>query len=264
MPAISLFDALQPQLAKGMETPIPSSESATESNAIRATKRTASWCQQIARAYAYQVQRVRNAREREQLDAAYEKAMTDRPDFARVHGGSEFIEAPHCPFDGRLARQIMEQARAIERGTYAKRDKGAHGGVIGKSALLVLEKFLFVIWPAARKGITPCLAAIAERAQLSVRTVQTCLAVLKLLGFLTIIRRVKRVQTALGIMQQQDTNAYALHLPKGLGAIGAGLFAGVLPDGKNFQAKESIFHLYGFEPAGRQEECGVKPLRGFS
>eukprot|EP01035_Chromulina_nebulosa_P001347 gene1347-1798_t len=223
-------------------------------HAARSAGRAAAWRQQISRAFSYQYQRVRSETERQALEAAYEQAMQERPDFARIHHGSAFAEAPRKPFDAREAQEIMKQARLIERGTYGNRDKGQHGGVIGKSALRLLEVFLFVIWPTCRKGVFPSLAHIADKAQLSVRTVQTCLAVLKIMGFLTVTRRMKRVQTALGIMCQQDTNAYLLHVAKGLGAIGAALFGRSPPDGKNFQAKENPYILYGLLPSNREDQ----------
>lgn len=214
---------------------------------IRQTERAAGWRQQLARAFSYQYGRARTDAERSRLEALYE-ANHDRPDFARIHRGSDFAEPPRRPFNAGEAREIMRQARSIERGTYASREKGQHGGAIGKSALRVLEVLLFVVWPTARRGIYPSLAHLAAKCELSVRTLQTCLAVLKLMGFLDILRRMKRVQTELGTLVQQDTNAYTLHLPTGLGAIGAALF-GKGPDGKNLQAKETVFNLYGFFPA---------------
>lgn len=248
MPTKTLFECL-PNAGRPADTSSP--------RAARSAGRTAAWRQQISRAYSYQAQRVRSETERQALEAAYTQAMQERPDFARIHHGSAFTEAPRKPYDAREAQEIMKQARLIERGSYASREKGQHGGAIGKSALRLLEVFLFVIWPTCRRGVFPSLAHIAEKAQLSVRTVQTCIAVLKILGFLTVTRRMKRVQTALGIMCQQDTNAYLLHLAKGFGAIGAALFSSVFPDGKNFQAKENPFNFYGFLPANSEYESGA-------
>lgn len=258
MPLKPLFQTLSPLFHERQANPALPDDSAP----VRQTNRAAAWRAQISRAFAYQYGRARTEDARTELEEAYQKAMEDRPDFARIHHGSDFREAPRKPFDPREAREIMAQARSIERGTYATREKGQHGGVIGKSALRVLEVLLFVIWPKGRKGVFPSLAHIAGAAQLSVRTVQTSLAVLKLLGFLSVFRRMRRVPTALGLICQQDTNAYLFHLPKGLGAIGAALFSRLWPDGKNFQAKESIYYSYGFSPANPPEESGVRPPKG--
>ncbi len=254
-PLSQITSSLFPDLGKGR------ADSGHDSD-IRATHKAAAWRAQISRAYLYQKARARTDAQREALDKAYEQAMEDRPDFTRIHGGSDYALPPVKHFDAREAREIIKQARAIERGTYENREKGQHGGVIGKSALRVLETMLFVLWPICRKGMFPSLEHIAAKAQLSVRTVQTCLAVLKLLGFLTVFRRMKRVASALGQMVQQDTNAYLLHLPKGLGAIGAALFGMHPPDGKNFQANENPFISYGFAPANEQQQSGDRPLKG--
>jgi hypothetical protein len=262
MSAIPLNSACLSLLGSLDEQPTKRPESGTGGGNVRQRERAAAWRQQIARAYAYQLGRARSDAERQHLDEAYQAALEARPDFARVHRGSGFA-LPSCgAYDRNEAHRIMSQARAIERGTYQHRAKGEHGGVIGRSALKLLEVFLFVIWPIARKGIFPSLAHLAAKAHLSVRTVQTCLAVLKLLGFLTITRRMKRVQTALGVQQMQDTNAYILHLPKGLGAIGAALFGGFFSDGKNFQAKETISNSYRYQQDAPDKECGVRALKG--
>jgi hypothetical protein len=239
MPEIPLFPLDLPPLPGRDRTP---------DDDVRQKRRAADWRSQITRAYAYNYGRARSDADREALDAAYEQAMGDKPDFARVHRNSDFMEPPKRPFNAKEAQEIMRQARAIERGTYANREKGAHGGAIGKSALRVLETLLFVMWPTARRGIYPSLEHIAARAQLSRRTVQTAIAVLKLFGFLQVFRRIKRVATVLGSIFAQDTNAYLIQLPSGLGALGAAIFA-ARPEGKVFQAKESIFNLYGFSPA---------------
>lgn len=237
---------------------------------IRATRKAGAWRAQISRAYAYQMERARSQTARDALERDYARAMEDMPDFARIHKGSDFTPPPVKPFDAREAHEIMKQARTIERGTYERRKKGAHGGVIGKSALRVLETMLFVIWPMCRRGMFPSLRYIATKAQVSVRTVQNSLAVLKLMGFVTVFRRMKRVATALGQRLQQDSNAYLLHAAKGLGAIGNALFGGFFPGGKNFHAKESVFNSYSdrppkpggkaaFDPFGAEQHASWTP-----
>ena len=51
-----------------------------------------------------------------------------------------------------------------------------------------------------------------------------CLKLLALYGFVIIHRRIKRVRTALGFKVVQDTNAYAIQEPQGLGAIALRMF----------------------------------------
>jgi hypothetical protein len=255
--ASTLFPLPEGERRDSTESP-PSPSGATPT--IRATRKAAAWRAQISRAYAYQLERTRSQAARDALERDYAQAMEDVPDFARIHKGSDFTPPPVKPFDAREAREIMSQARAIERGTYESREKGAHGGVIGKSALRVLETLLFVMWPICRRGMFPSLQHIATKAQVSVRTVQTSLAVLKLLGFVTIFRRMKRVASALGQMLRQDSNAYLLHAAKGLGAIGNALFGGFFPDGKNFQAKESVFNSYSDRPPKPDRKAAFDPF----
>lgn len=244
-PFFQIASTLFPHLERERGDSAPDSTTGTE---IRATRQAAAWRAQIARAYAYQLSRAATEGQREALERSYQETLEAGPDFARIHKDSAFATPPVKPYNAREAQEIMRQARAIERGTYATREKGQHGGVIGKSALRVLEVMLFVLWPICRRGMFPSVAHIADKAQLSPRTVHTALSVLKLMGFVTAIRRMKRVASALGQRQEQDTNAYTLHLPKGWGAIGAALF-GFVRDCKNFIAKESSFSLYGVSPA---------------
>jgi hypothetical protein len=66
--------------------------------------------------------------------------------------------------------KLMTTYRAIERGSWKVKAEGKHGGAIGRSALRVLETFLFVLY---RPGKALCLPyeGIAEAALLSRRTV---------------------------------------------------------------------------------------------
>jgi hypothetical protein len=45
------------------------------------------------------------------------------------------------------------------------------------------------------------------------------------MGFITVHKRIKRVQTPIGVRVVQDSNAYVFHLPiKGLGALAMAVF----------------------------------------
>ena len=48
--------------------------------------------------------------------------------------------------------------------------------------------------------------------------------VLTLYGLVIVHRRIKRIRTALGFKVVQDTNAYTIQEPKGLGALAASIF----------------------------------------
>jgi hypothetical protein len=58
------------------------------------------------------------------------------------------------------------------------------------------------------------------------QSVVTAIADLELLGFVTRIRRIRRITTPLGFTTRQITNAYVVQEPKnGLGLVAATLFA---------------------------------------
>ena len=72
--------------------------------------------------------------------------------------------------------------------------------------------------------VRPSLLGIARLACACKQTVVNCLKLLALYGFVIIHRRIKRVRTALGFKVVQDTNAYAIQEPQGLGAIALRMF----------------------------------------
>ena len=113
----------------------------------------------------------------------------------------------------------MFMADTIERKSYAVREKGKHGGTLGRSALTVLRVLLFVV--QKREGcLYPSLETIAKLARMSKPTVIKAITTLVLMGFLTVYRRCKRIMTPLGIRVCQDSNCYEYHPPTGLGALG--------------------------------------------
>jgi hypothetical protein len=72
--------------------------------------------------------------------------------------------------------------------------------------------------------VRPSLVGIARLACACKQTVVNCLKVLALYGFVIVHRRIKRIRTALGFKVVQDTNAYTIEEPQGLGAIGLRMF----------------------------------------
>ena len=112
----------------------------------------------------------------------------------------------------------------IERKSWAARAKGKHGGSLGPVAIEVLRTLLFVIKKVDGR-LYPSYEALAKLSRKSKQAVVTAIKVLELMGFLTVHRRAKRVQTPIGIRVVQDSNAYEFHLPsKGLGALAMALF----------------------------------------
>jgi len=142
------------------------------------------------------------------------------------------------------------------------RAKGKHGGVLGRSALAVLE--LLIHLAQARQGrVAPGYEAMAAIVRMSRQTVITAINVLEAMGLVTVIRRLKRIRTALGFKTVQATNAFDIHppelagrrreAPKGrqqrpggmlnLGGLAAALFVGSSSESKNcFAPKGEVFN----------------------
>jgi hypothetical protein len=191
---------------------------------IRSTKKAGQWSAGIYRAYLYLSTRFSEPWQLAELDKQFQETLEDGPDFLKVRREAEFIAVPVVAYSPAAAAEIMKQAREIERETYECREKGKHGGGIGRTGMLLLEWFCFVMWPMAKNGMYPSLAYIAKGARMSKETVTEAMKTLELFGFLTVMRRRKRIQTPFGIKQVQDTNAYVLNLAKGLGALALAVF----------------------------------------
>jgi hypothetical protein len=205
---------------------------------IRNRDRAASWRNDVYRAAA-EAKRQQYGTQAEEINTALAEALAEGPDFARCRRGSDFRSPPKVNTDRNFIARLMFLARMIERKSYAVRAKGKHGGTLGKSALRLLEILLYVV----NKGggyLTPSYDALARLTCMSRRAIVTAMGVLETMGFVTIHRRIKRVQTPLGPKVVQDTNAYEYHLPKtGLGAFARAIFAPPSECTK-FQAKESV------------------------
>jgi hypothetical protein len=136
---------------------------------VRATKQAAAWRADITRAWAHWRGKASSEHEAARIDAAFEEQLAEGPDFARYHRDSDFRKAPEVRLDRNDMAKLMTTYRAIERGSWKVKAKGKHGGALGRSALRVLETFLFVLY---RPGKALCVPyeAIAEAALLSRRT----------------------------------------------------------------------------------------------
>lgn len=186
---------------------------------IRATRKAADWTAATYRAYDNVSRRMRSPLDQAKLDELLEQTLADGPDFAKVRRNAVFAQVAVVAYSRETAAEIMRQAREIERASYANRDKGKHGGALGRMALQLLEWFVFSLWPRARHGMSPSLAHIAEGARMSRASVVEALKRLERFGFLTIQRRRRQVPGLLGVKVVQDTNAYTLSLAQGLGAL---------------------------------------------
>ena len=74
--------------------------------------------------------------------------------------------------------------------------------------------------------VFPSLEGLAHLAMCCKQSVVTAIADLERLGFVTRIRRIRQIKTALGFITRQITNAYRVHEPtRGLGLLANALFA---------------------------------------
>src|SRR5262245_17684982 len=85
----------------------------------------------------------------------------------------------------------------------------------------------------------PSLEGLAHLAMCCKQSVVTALADLERLGFLTRIRRIRRITTPLGLTTRPITNAYVVHEPTcGLGLVAMTLFA---TESNSWTASEAKF-----------------------
>jgi DNA-binding MarR family transcriptional regulator len=225
----------------------PSNNAPTGSPVARSRDRAAAWRADMAKAASYLYQRTTTPEQHAEIDATYQEALAEGPDFARYHRGSEFRNPPRVNTDRNHLARLMFMADTIERKSWAVRAKGKHGGALGRSALAVFRVLLFVV--TKREGcLYPSLETLARLARMSKPTVVTAIARLVLMGFLTVYRRIKRIRTPLGIRVVQDSNCYEYHPPTGLGALGWAIWRSPSESNKS-PARTGI----DSERSGRQE-----------
>jgi DNA-binding transcriptional MocR family regulator len=129
----------------------------------------------------------------------------------------------------------------MERKSWPCRKKGKHGGTLGRAAMEVLRTMLFVIKKIDGK-LFPSIEALAILCRMSKQTIVTALKVLEQMGFVTVHKRIKRIQTPLGARVVQDSNAYEFHFPKiGLGALAMAVFCGRSSESKNSDASSTSY-----------------------
>jgi hypothetical protein len=157
--------------------------------------------------------------EAEKIDA--ELAGRGAGKFRRESG---FKNPPKSNLDRNFVARVWFVAKMIEQKSWNCRAKGKHGGSIGAVGLEVLRTLLFVIKKVDGR-LYPSLEAMAKLSRKSKQAVVTAIKVLERMGFITVHRRVKRIQTPYGVRVVQDSNAYEFHLPVGgLGALAMAVF----------------------------------------
>jgi len=106
------------------------------------------------------------------------------------------------------AARLWHKARAFDRATH---QRGRHGGIIGRTALLVLHTLLFEFLNYHTGQLDPSYDGIARRSGVCRRAVATALRRLKALGILNWVRRSVEDRDACGrFVLRQETNAYAI------------------------------------------------------
>jgi hypothetical protein len=108
----------------------------------------------------------------------------------------------------RQAHQLWHDARRFERQT---RKPGCQDGAIGRNGLAVLHVLLFDFLNFKSGQLDPSQAKIADKANISPRSVARGLVKLKAAGVLNWLRRcVGVVAAAGGFLMRQVSNAYAV------------------------------------------------------
>jgi hypothetical protein len=187
----------------------------------RSRNRAAWWRSDLERTASYLMGQARNEDERAFVEKLYEEALEEGPDFTHYRTKSAFEAAPRLGIDRNAYARILNALDMIERGTYRHcREKNKQG--IPRTLARVLKCLLNL---ALQYGeVRPSYDGIARLACVCRKTVANCLKLLELYGFVVIHRRIKRIRTALGFKVVQDTNAYTIQEPRGLGAIAANVF----------------------------------------
>lgn len=246
MAAIPLSDVLQLRLPEASTACADSKPSPTAKvTSPRSRNRAGAWERDINQSYAYFAQQNLRPEEREQLDQLYEAALTEGPDFTHYRSRSAFAEAQQLGIDRNAYARILQALELIERGTYRhSRKKGKQG--IPRTVGRVLKALLGLALKYGR--VFPSYDGIARLACVCRKTAIGCVKLLQLYGFITVTRRAKRIRTVFGLKTVQDTNAYTISEPTGLGAIALSLF-GKSSECKNYPASSS--HPYSIKDEGR-------------
>jgi hypothetical protein len=206
----------------------------------RAKAREADWRRQLARAFVYATGQ--SPEQADELLAEYERREREGPDFMRIRPGSVITDAPVVTLDRNERVRLMAKFRALTRRSWVAKESGRHRGIITRTAESVFGALLYLVEKYGR--VFPSLEGLAYLAMCCKQSVVTALADLERLGFVTRIRRIRRIMTPLGFATRQITNAYRMHAPaSGIGLIAMTLFAtesnSWTPSAANFHPKNA-------------------------
>jgi hypothetical protein len=217
----------------------------------RAKAREADWHRQLARAFVYATGQ--SPEQAEELLAEYERREREGPDFMRIRPQSVIAEAPLVTLDRNERIRLMGKFRALCRRSWVAKDSGKHRGIITRTSESVFGALLYLTEKYGR--VFPSLEGLGHLAMCCKQSVVTALADLERLGFITRIRRIRRIMTPLGFTTRQITNAYRVHEPAhGLGLVAMTLFAtesnSWTPSAANFYPKNARNRFGGCQGIG--------------
>src|SRR5262245_6712226 len=177
---------------------------------------------QLARAFIYATGQ--SPGEAAALLAEDERREREGPDFMRQRPGSVIAEAPLVTLDRNERVRLIWKFRMLTRRSWVTKDAGKHRGIITRTAESVFGALMYLTEKYGR--VFPSLEGLAHLAMCCKQSVVTALDDLERLGFFTCIRRLRQVQTPLGFITRQITNAYVVHEPaNGLGLLATLVFA---------------------------------------
>lgn len=215
----------------------------------RAKAREADWRRQLARAFVYATGQ--SPEQAAELLAEYEQREREGPDFMRIRPGSVIADAPVVTLDRNERIRLMGRFRAISRRSWVAKDTGRHRGIITRTAESVFDALMYLTEKYGR--VFPSLEGLAHLAMCCRQSVCTALDDLERLGFITRIRRIRRVMTPLGFKVEQITNAYVVHEPtRGLGLLATLVFK---PESSYWTPSEAD----GFKKEGNRAKAPVVP-----
>ena len=228
----------------------------------RSANRAAWWSQDLNRTVSYLLGQARSDDERALVEKLYDEAHARGPDFIHHRGKSAFQAAPKLGIDRNAYARILNALECIERGTYRTgRDKGKQG--IPRTVGRVLKALLNL---ALQYGeVRPSLEGIKRLACVCKQTVVNCLKVLSFYGFVIVHRRIRRIRTPLGFKVVQDTNAYTLQEPRGIGALAVRAFRQASESRKYAPSSKDFHPIEGRatkrEPPDKQETANSMSCR---
>jgi hypothetical protein len=187
----------------------------------RSQNRGAAWAYDLAQWREYRLAMARTAAERESIEVEYASRLEAGPDFCGYRTGSGFNE-PHAHVLDKAGRQAILTAFDQVRAWLYRNNRKPRGQAVSRVYREVLSVLLSFALKFGRAF--PARSTIARLACCSERTVDNALAWLRLWGFLSWQRRIKRVATRLGVAVRQTSNAYRIAL-SGLAALGSRVFS---------------------------------------